>query len=140
VGAGSVPAAGGYPAFAVVYGLYWLAVNASRSAPVLMAIDDVQWADQASLRFLLYLADRLVGLPIALALTWRTGEAEDPATADCPARLEQIAAGSVVSPGVLSQETVGALLAGAFGTAPGDRFARSARRALLAGVRCRGIF
>jgi DNA-binding CsgD family transcriptional regulator/tetratricopeptide (TPR) repeat protein len=119
------PAAGGDPAFAVVHGLYWLAVNASRAAPVLMAIDDVQWADQASLRFLLYLADRLVGLPIALALTWRTGEAEEPATADCLARLEQIAAGSVVSPGGLSQEAVGALLAGAFGTAPGDRFARS---------------
>jgi hypothetical protein len=61
--------AGGDPSFAVVHGLYWLAVNASRTAPVLVAIDDVQWADHASLRFVLYLA----GLPVALAVTWRTG-------------------------------------------------------------------
>src|SRR5262249_28400075 len=44
------PVAGDDPPFAVVHGLYWLAVNASRAEPVLVAIDDLQWADQASLR------------------------------------------------------------------------------------------
>src|SRR5215831_5044690 len=124
-GAASVapPAAGGDPPFVVVHGLYWLAVNASRAAPVLVAIDDAQWADHASLRFVLYLADRLAGLPVALALTWRTGEATAPGTADCLARLEQIAAGGVVSPGALSREAVGALWSGAFGTAPGEGLA-----------------
>src|SRR5215469_8953509 len=101
------PAAAGDPSFAVVHGLYWLAVNASRAAPVLVAIDDVQWADHASLRFVLYLADRLAGLPAALALTWRTGEAMSPETADCLARLEQIAGGGVMSPPALTQEAVG---------------------------------
>ena len=109
----------------MVHGLYWLAVNASGIAPVLLAIDDLQWADQASLRFVLYLADRLSGLPVALALTWRTGEAMASGTTDCLTRLEQIAAGGVVSPGALSPEAVGVLLSGAFGTAPGDGFARS---------------
>jgi len=51
------PMAGSDPSFAVVHGLYWLAVNGSRTAPVLVAIDDLQWADHASLRFVLYLAD-----------------------------------------------------------------------------------
>jgi DNA-binding CsgD family transcriptional regulator len=119
------PMAGNDPSFAVVHGLYWLAVNASRTAPVLLAIDDLQWADHASLRFVLYLADRLAGLPVALAVTWRTGDAVAPGTADGLARLEQIAAGGVVSPGALSREAVGTLLSGSFGTAPSDRFAGS---------------
>ena len=121
----SLPVAGSDPLFAVAHGLYWLAVNASGMAPVLLAIDDLQWADQASLRFVLYLADRLSGLPVALALTWRTGEAMATGTADCLTRLEQIAAGGVVSPGALSPGAVGALLTGAFGSAPGDGFTRS---------------
>jgi DNA-binding CsgD family transcriptional regulator len=123
--ADAAPVAGSDPPFTVVHGLYWLAVNASGIAPVLVAIDDLHWADQASLRFVLYLADRLAGMPVALALTWRTGEAMTPATADCLERLEQIAAGGVMSPGALSREAVGALLSGAFRTAPGDGFAGS---------------
>ena len=118
-------AVGTDPPFAVVHGLYWLAVNASGIAPLMLAIDDLQWADQASLRFVVYLADRLSGLPVALALTWRTGDAMTSGTADCLTRLGRIAAGGVVSPGALSPEAVGALLSGAFGMAPGDGFARS---------------
>jgi DNA-binding CsgD family transcriptional regulator len=119
------PAMGSDPPFAVAHGLYWLAVNASGIAPVLLAIDDLQWADQASLRFVLYLAERLSGLPVALALSWRTGEAVPSATTGCLRRLEQIAAGGVVSPGALSPEAVGRLLSGAFATVPGDGFTRS---------------
>ena len=119
------PGAGTDPPFAVVHGLYWLTVNASEIAPVMLAIDDLQWADQASLRFVLYLAERLSGLPVALALAWRTGETMTPGAADCLTRLGQIAAGGVVSPGALSPEAIGALLSGAFGAAPGDGFARS---------------
>ena len=121
--AGAAPSAAavGDPPFAVVHGLYWLAVNASEAGPVLVAIDDLHWADQASLRFVLYLADRLAGLPVALLLAGRTGEVMAAEAADCLARLEQIA-GSVVSPGALSREAVQAPLSGAFGTAPGEEF------------------
>ena len=114
-------AVGGEPPFAVMHGLYWLAVNASGAGPVLLAVDDLHWADQASLRFLLYLADRLAGLPVALALSWRTTEAED--GADRLARLEQIAAGSVISLTPLSHSGVRTLLTEEFRTAPADRFA-----------------
>src|SRR5215468_5626835 len=86
--------AGNEPPFGVMHGLYWLAVNASEAGPVLVTVDDLHWADQASLRFLLYLTDRLAGLPIALALSWRTAEAAD--GGDRLARLEQIAADRVV--------------------------------------------
>src|SRR5258708_5781718 len=113
--AGDAPCAG-------VHGMYWLTVNASEAARVLVAIDDLHWADQASLRFVLYLTARLAGLPVALAVTWRTGEAMAPGAADCLARLEQAAAGSVVFPGALSREAVHALLSETSGTPPGERF------------------
>jgi predicted ATPase len=81
--AGPTPvAAGSDPPFAVVHGLYWLVVNASGAGPVLVAIDDLHWADQASLRFVLYLADRLAGLPVGLVVAWRTGEATAGGAAD----------------------------------------------------------
>jgi len=59
-------------AFATLHGLYWLVVNLAERAPLLLAIDDAQWADEPSLRFLLHLANRLAGLSVVVALTMRT--------------------------------------------------------------------
>jgi DNA-binding CsgD family transcriptional regulator len=109
------------PPFAVMHGLYWLAVNASAAGPLLVAVDDLHWADQASLRFALYLADRLAGLPVALALSWRATETGD--GADRLALLEKVAAGGVISLTPLSQSGVRTLLTREFGTVPPDRFA-----------------
>lgn len=61
-------------AFATLHGLYWLIVNLTERGPLVLAVDDVHWADEPSLRFLLHLAHRLGGLPVTLALTVRTGE------------------------------------------------------------------
>jgi len=107
--------------FTVVHGLYWLVVNASAEGPVLVVVDDLHWADQASLRFLLYLAGRLAGLPVALVLSWRA--AEPGAGADPLARLEQIAADGVASLAPFSPRAVRVLLTEEFGTAPAERFA-----------------
>ncbi len=65
-------------AFATLHGLYWLVVNLTERAPLLLAIDDVQWADEPSLRFLLHLAHRLAGLPVLIALTLRAGGERHP--------------------------------------------------------------
>src|SRR6476659_1575843 len=59
-------------AFATLHGLYWLVVNLAERAPLLLAVDDAQWADEPSLRFLLHLAHRLAGLPVVVAMTVRT--------------------------------------------------------------------
>lgn len=59
-------------AFATLHGLYWLVANLAERAPMLIAIDDAQWADEPSLRFLLHLAHRLAGLPVVVAVTVRT--------------------------------------------------------------------
>ncbi len=37
---------------ATLHGLYWLLVNLSAAGPVLVAVDDLQWADEPSLRWL----------------------------------------------------------------------------------------
>lgn len=60
-------------AFATLHGLYWLLVNLTERAPVLILVDDVHWADEPSLRFLLHLAHRIAGLPATLVLAVRSG-------------------------------------------------------------------
>lgn len=63
--------AGSYPA---LHGLYWLTANLAARRPLLLAVDDLHWIDAPSLRWLTYLARRLEGLPVALALTTREPE------------------------------------------------------------------
>lgn len=60
--------------FPVLHGLYWLVSNLAESGPLLITVDDAHWADAPSLRFLLYLAQRLAALPVALVVARRTGE------------------------------------------------------------------
>jgi DNA-binding CsgD family transcriptional regulator len=62
------------PSFAVLNALYWLTSNLAERGPLLLAVDDAHWSDQASLRFLIFLLPRLGDLPVALALTARAGE------------------------------------------------------------------
>lgn len=52
----------------------WFALSASTPAggPCLLFLDDIHWADDASLEFLSYLARRLSQQPLCLLLTWRT--------------------------------------------------------------------
>jgi predicted ATPase len=57
----------------VLHGLYWLTVNACADGPLTLVVDDVQWCDGPSLRFLTYLAGRLSGLPLAILASARTG-------------------------------------------------------------------
>src|SRR4051812_15001351 len=65
--------------FAMLHGLYWLAANVAYTQPTLLSIDDLHWADSASLRWLCYLARRLEGLPLLVAGSTRPPEqARDP--------------------------------------------------------------
>jgi DNA-binding CsgD family transcriptional regulator len=60
--------------FQVLHGLYWLVAELAQRDPLLIAIDDAQWADYPSLRHLLYLCRRLEGLAVIVMIAERTGE------------------------------------------------------------------
>jgi DNA-binding CsgD family transcriptional regulator len=59
-----------------LHGLYWLTTAVAERGPVVLAVDDVHWADPSSLRFIAYLAARAKELPVAIVATLRTGEPE----------------------------------------------------------------
>lgn len=59
---------------ATVRALYWLCSRLSEGGPLLLAVDDVHWADRPSLRWLAYLAKRLHGLPVLVACACRPAE------------------------------------------------------------------
>ncbi len=95
--------------FTLIHGLYWCLVNLAERGPVALLIDDVQWADELSLRFLNYLAQRLDDLPVALLIAIRTG---DPgAESELAARLAATPPQLQLRPGELSLDAVRELLA-----------------------------
>ena len=58
-----------------LHGLYWLTANLAAERPLLVLVDDIHWADLASLRWLAYLAQRLDGLAVSLVAAARPAEA-----------------------------------------------------------------
>jgi len=71
-----VPAADppGDPALATLHAFYWLVSNLAEERPIALVVDDVHWADSASLRALLYLSRRLDELPALIAVAGRPAE------------------------------------------------------------------
>jgi predicted ATPase len=93
--------------FASLDGLYWLTVRLSERRPLLLAIDDLQWCDSPSLRFLAYLRSRFEDLALLIVCSARPagGEADtavldtvlaDPATVTLRPRALSEAAASVL--------------------------------------------
>ncbi len=110
---------------ATLHGLYWLLVNMSASGPVLVAVDDVQWADEPSLRWLAYAVRRLEGAPISIAVTVRTGAGAFGAALD-----ELVAHEPAVrlAPGPLDGAAVAAVLEQQLGVTPAPAFADACRQ------------
>ena len=65
------------PVFPAIHGLYWMTTNLAEGVPLALLIDDAQWADRASLRFLAYIAPRLDDLPLLVTVTTRPGDGAD---------------------------------------------------------------
>jgi DNA-binding NarL/FixJ family response regulator/TolA-binding protein len=115
------------PPFAALHGLYWLAVNLAGIQPLLAVVDDVHWADLASMRWLLYLARRLEGVPVALVLATRPARSG-------PARelLDQLVALpnlDVFHPGGLSERAVSELALELLPAEPDAAFVAASHRA-----------
>jgi DNA-binding CsgD family transcriptional regulator len=92
--------ASGEGSFDALHGLYWLTVNLSAEAPLLLAVDDLHWCDRSSLRFLAYLTRRLEALPVLVVGSLRP--AEPGADAALLAELMSEPGARVVVPGPLS--------------------------------------
>jgi DNA-binding CsgD family transcriptional regulator len=115
------------PSFSVLHGLYWLTANAAERSPLLIAVDDAQWSDAASLRFLAYLTGRLEGLAVMLAVGVRPFE---PGSAGrLLAALEAEPSARVVAPAALSEAATDALVRARLGSEPAPGFARACHRA-----------
>jgi DNA-binding CsgD family transcriptional regulator len=91
---------------AVLHGLYWLAANLAARAPMVLAVDDAHWVDEATLRWLAYLGERLDDVPILLLLASRDGEPGDARVIRSLAERQETA---VVVPAPLSVSAVTAL-------------------------------
>jgi DNA-binding CsgD family transcriptional regulator len=60
--------------FGSLQGLLWLVANLSGEQPLLLVADDLHWADTASLRWLVFLAERLEDVPVLLVAATRPAE------------------------------------------------------------------
>jgi hypothetical protein len=107
--------------------LFWLVANIAADTPLLLAVDDLQWSDAASLRFLVYLARRLEGLPIFVVATIRTGEPV--ADSDALRELTLATAARVAHPQPLSSTAVWTMAHQALSGEPDPGFVSACREA-----------
>ena len=107
--------------FAVLHGLYWLAANVAFDRPTLLAVDDLHWADTASLRWLLQLTRRLEGVPLLVAVRTRPmeGEGHDPALV---AELIADPEAAAILPGPLGRASIAVLARELYGLEPVEAF------------------
>jgi DNA-binding CsgD family transcriptional regulator len=94
----------GAPSFSLLHGLHWVAANIAARSPLLIVVDDAHAADDASLRVLLYLAQRIEDLPIALLLAAR------PEGADALSALTTHALTQRLRLGALSDAAIAAIV------------------------------
>jgi DNA-binding CsgD family transcriptional regulator len=112
----------GDTSFAVLHGLYWLTANLSAARPLLLAVDDVHWADEPSLRWLTYLVRRLEGLPVVLLAAFRL---YGPASASASLLALRAEAPVILRPMLLSERAVNALVRTTIGERSGDRLSEA---------------
>jgi DNA-binding CsgD family transcriptional regulator/tetratricopeptide (TPR) repeat protein len=113
-------------AFALVHGLYWLMVNLSEDRPTMVVVDDVQWSDAASLRWLGYLTRRIDGHDLVVLAAARPRPADEhPLLAELLANPST----TVVRPRALSVTAVATLVRETLGEHAEEEFWLECHRA-----------
>lgn len=107
---------------ATLYGLRSLLARLSEETPLLLLVDDLQWTDVPSLRWLAYLAKRLHGLRIVLVCTLREGDpwARHPLVRDVTDGAHQ-----TISPAPLSLDSTKTMIEEHFGEPGDEAYARA---------------
>lgn len=110
----------------LMHGLHWLVANLTDTAPVVLIVDDLQWADLVSLHWLSYLVRRAESLPLLVALSTRPEAHSDAAPvldalADDPLTRH-------LRPRALSGAAIATLTAEALATQPEPAFAAEVER------------
>jgi DNA-binding CsgD family transcriptional regulator len=113
--------------FGAIHGLYWLAANLAEREPLVLVIDDAQWADTESLRWVSYLGRRVDELPILIALGVRAAE---PGTdwSQVEAMIRDSGA-AIMRPRPLSEPAIEGMIAERLRSAPDSSFLRACRSA-----------
>lgn len=107
---------------ALLDGLLALVANISVEQPLALLVDDLQWADAASLRWLGYLVNRLDRLRVAVVVTVLDG---DPHGEQPLLREISRAASSTLRPKPLSPKGVAEVVEESFGAAADHEFVRA---------------
>jgi DNA-binding NarL/FixJ family response regulator len=90
----------------LVYGVRWVLEDLCAAGPLLLTVDDLQWADEGSLRALDLIAPAVRDLPCVLAWTVRTGE--EATDAESLARIREVS--RVLHPAPLTVAGVATML------------------------------
>jgi DNA-binding CsgD family transcriptional regulator len=112
--------------FASLQGLHWLVVNLAAREPLLLLADDVHWADRASLRWLVYLAERVEDVRALLVVATRP--AEPGAAQELLDALMMAPTAAVLRPAPLSAGATAAVVRGRLPEAV-DAFSAACHRA-----------
>ena len=88
--------------YPVMHGLFWVLSNLAEAGPVLIVVDDLHWADRASLRLVLYLLQRLDEMAVSIIAARRLGEPGAPD--DLLAQISTHVASRAVRPPPLSRD------------------------------------
>jgi DNA-binding CsgD family transcriptional regulator len=119
-GGGGTPRPASDIGFTISHGFYWLTANLAETGPLLLALDDAQFADRSSLQCLVYLAARCQELPVLLVLTIRGDESS--AGDEMLAALRTAADTTIVTPGTLSDDGVAQLVRERLGNGADRKF------------------
>ena len=140
---GDVPPGDADPSFGALHGLYWLVAALAAGRPQLLVVDDLHWADGASVRFVEFLTNRIDTVPALLLVAQR------PAPASTVEALRGAALATSIELSPLSSEAAAAVVAEHRGAPVSASFARACHRAtggnpllvhrLAEGLRDRGI-
>lgn len=115
--------------FEAVHSLYWLIVNLADDGPLLVLVDDCQWADRDSLRFLSYLGQRIEGLPVAMVLAGRAPDAPQSEAAALWSHVTSRSSTIALYPRLLSESAVVELARASLGAEADGEFCRACHTA-----------